>query len=159
MMIYPRSRLLLLTIPLFLLGGCTSVGQMTDQSLPDHRPTDFTLGVVVFGDEDSPGVEHRPARYIVDADGYLRASVGAGSSPSTYPKITRRLSREQLNAVWSMLEGLDLGEPSGDGAVDGGGGRDYLIELRSLGSSRSWSADDSAGDFVGFLAGLAWIRE
>jgi hypothetical protein len=156
MMIYPRSRLFLLTIPLFLLGGCTSVGQMADQSLPDRRPADFTLGVVVYGDEDSPGVEHRSARYIIDADGYLRASVGSGSSPSTYPKITRRLSRSQLDEVWSMVEGLNLGEPGGDGS-DGAG--EYLIELRSLGTSRSWNANDSAGDFVGFLAGLAWIRE
>ncbi len=150
---FSPALVLLLACVLFALGGCVSQGAM---HLPDRRPGDFTLGVVVYGDEDAPGVEHRPARYIVDADGYLRASVGSGSSPSTYPKITRRLSRAQLDEVWSMIEGLDLGEPIADGAVlmDG-----YLIEIRSAGTSRAWAADASAADFVGFLAGLAWIRE
>lgn len=149
----------MLAVVVLWLGGCTSAGQMTDQqsnqTLPDRRPADFTLGVVVFGSQDSAMVINRSARYIVDAAGNLRASVGAGSDAGTYPKITRRLSSEQLDQIWSMIEDLELGEPiAGEAMSDGG----YLIEIRSAGTSRSWVVDDSAA-VVRLLAELAWIRE
>lgn len=143
-----------LAISLFWLGGCSSSGQMV---LPDRRPADFTLGVVVFGDSDAEDVSSRSARYIVDASGYLRASVGAGSDAATYPKITRRLSGEQLDQIWAMVDGFEFGEPITDEAMPGAG---YLIEIRSLQTSRAWVVDyESAGAFVELLAELAWIRE
>jgi len=147
----------MLAVVAFWLGGCTSAGQMTDQPLPERRPADFTLGVVVFGDEDAGDVSSLSARYIVDAAGNLRASVGAGSDAGTYPKITRRLSGEQLDLIWSMVEGLELGDPiAGEAMLEDG----YLIEIRSGQTTRSWVVDDeSAGVVVGLLAELAWIRE
>ncbi len=147
----------MLAVAAFWLGGCTSAGQMTDQALPEHRPADFTLGVVVFGDADAGDVSSLSARYIVDAAGNLRASVGAGSDASTYPKITRRLNSEQLDRIWSMVEGLELGEPIAGEAMSEDG---YLIEIRSGQMSRAWVVEDgSAGAVVGLLAELAWIRE
>ncbi len=148
----------MLAVVAFWLGGCTSAGQqMTDQTLPERRPTDFTLGVVVFGDEAAGDVSSLSARYIVDAAGNLRASVGAGSDAGTYPKITRRLSSEQLDQIWSMVEGLELGDPIAGEAMPEDG---YLIEIRSGQRSRAWVVeDDSAGAVVGLLAELAWIRE
>ena len=146
---------------LFWLGGCASAGQMTgqqsSQTLPERRPADFTLGVVVYGDTDAEGVAFRSARYIVDAAGNLRASVGAGSDAGTYPKITRRLRSEQLDEIWSMVEGLELGEPiAGEVLLEAG----YLIEIRSGEVSQAWVVEDgSAGAVVGVLAELAWIRE
>jgi len=147
----------MLAVAAFWLGGCTSAGQMDDRALPDRRPADFTLGVVVFGDEDAGDVSSLSARYIVDAAGNLRASVGAGSDAGTYPKITRRLSSEQLDLIWSMVEGLELGEPIAGEAMPEAG---YLIEIRSGQTSQSWVVEDgSAGVVVGLLAELAWIRE
>lgn len=130
---------------------------MTDQALPDRRPADFTLGVVVFGDEDASDVSSLSARYIVDASGYLRASVGAGSDAATYPKITRRLNEEQLDQIWSMVKGFELSEQSTNETMlmDG-----YLIEIRSEQTSQAWIVEDgSAGVVVDLLADLAWIRE
>ncbi len=145
-----------ISIVLALLAGCSTTS-MTHQPLPDRRPADFTLGVVVFGDADAGDVSSLSARYIVDAAGNLRASVGAGSDAGTYPKITRRLSGEQLDEIWSMVDGLALGEPIAGEARPTDG---YLIEIRSRQTSRAWVVEDgSAGAFVGLLAELAWIRE
>ena len=155
-----RFRLLplfVLAVVVLWLGGCTSAGQMTGQALPERRPADFTLGVVVFGSQDSAMVINRSARYIVDAAGNLRASVGAGSDAGTYPKITRRLSGEQLDLIWEKVDGLELGEPIAGEAMPEDG---YLIEIRSGQTSRSWVVEDeSAGAVVGLLAEMAWILE
>ena len=167
----------LLASALFLLSGCHSVSQRT---LPDRRPGDFTLGVVVFGDEDASDVSSLSARYIVDAEGYLRASVGAGSNAETYPKITRRLSSEQLDKIWDMVNQLAL-EPVG-GLSNGRGwwhdvqspeqftaaditetpGQGYLIEIRSNGSTLAWESMIDLGSpttLIQMLAELAWIGE
>ena len=138
-----------------LLGGCSTTS-MTHQALPDRRPADFTLGVVVFGQADAQAVERRSARYIVDAAGNLRASVGDGSTAATYPKITRRLAAAQLDEIWGMVERLDLSEPIADEPMPTDG---YLIEIRAGQTSRAWVVDDSAAGIVGLLAELAWIRE
>lgn len=157
---YPRFRsisVLSLAVALFWLGGCTSAGLMTHEPLPEHRPADFTLGVVVFGDADAQSVSDWSARYIVDAAGNLRASVGAGSDAATYPKITRPLSEAQLDQIWGMIEGLELGEPITGEAMPADG---YLIEIRSGQMSRAWVVEDGTVEaFVGRLAELAWIRE
>lgn len=147
----------MLVVFAFWASGCASTAQMTDQALPDHRPADFTLGVVVFGSQDSATVINRSARYIVDAAGNLRASVGDGSDAETYPQITRRLSGEELDQIWSMIEDLALGDPIAGEVMPEAG---YLVEIRSEQMSRSWVAeDDSAGAVVKMLAELAWIRE
>jgi len=138
-----------------LLGGCSTTS-MTHQALPDRRPADFTLGVVVFGQADAQAVERRSARYIVDPAGNLRASVGDGSAAATYPKITRRLSAAQLDEIWSMVERLNLSEPIADEPMPTDG---YLIEIRAGQMSRAWVVDDSAAGVVGLMAELAWIRE
>jgi len=174
----------MLAVVSFWLGGCTSAGQMTDpqsnQALPDRRPADFTLGVVVFGHEDASDVSSLSARYIVDAAGNLRASVGAGSDAGTYPKITRRLSSEQLDEIWDMLKKLAL-EPSGGGSNGRGRwfpvqspeqftaaditetpGQGYLVEIRSNGSSMAWESMIDLGSpttLIQMLAEMAWIRE
>lgn len=175
----------MLAVVAFWLGGCTSAGQMTDQqsnqTLPEHRPADFTLGVVVFGDEDASDVSSLSARYIVDAAGNLRASVGAGSDAGTYPKITRRLSSEQLDLIWekgsNLINSTRHGGGTGTGfwtavqapeeftredfnAVELGGG--YLLEIRANGKLMAWESYMFLGGPTGFvemLAELAWIRE
>ncbi len=184
MMIHSRFRFLFFSLALGMLwialvgfSGCATTGSM---SLPEHRPADFTLGVVVFGDDDASDVSHLSARYIVDAAGNLRASVGAGSSARTYPPIIRQLSDEQLDEIWekgsTMIRNRHAG---GSGAGSGfwtevdspeqfdrddfstpGGG--YLLEIRANGKLQAWESYMFLGgptSFVDTLADLAWIRE
>jgi len=168
---------LLLACALFLLGGCSSSREMV---LPERRPADFTLGVVVFGDEDAGDVSSLSARYIVDAEGILRASVGEGSGALTYPKITRRLTDDQLEEIWDMLNQLAL-FPSGGGSNGRGQwdivqsperfspedfteaqGEGYLVEIRSDGTYMAWESMIDLGSpttLVQMLAELAWIRK
>lgn len=109
-----------------LIGGCAARGGLGDGSPPAARPDDFVLAVTVY-DQPSDQPVHttrtsdlpralRPARYIVEADGVLRASLGAAASPSVFPPMTRRLSEDQLNTLWTLT--LDTGvfdeEPPGE---------------------------------------------
>lgn len=183
MMIHSRFRFLFFSLALGMLwiapiwiSGCTTTGSM---SLPEQRPADFTLGVVVFGDDDASDVSHLSARYIVDAAGNLRASVGAGSSARTYPPIIRQLSDEQLDEIWEKGTSLITSTRNGGGigtgkwtevdspeqfdrddfsAPDGG----YLLEIRANGKLQAWESYMFLGgptSFVDTLADLAWIRE
>jgi len=140
-----------------LLLGCVSQSSMSNFTFQDHRPADFTLGVVVFGDEQAREVSNLSARYIVDAEGNLRASIGDGSNAGTYPKITRRLSSEDLDRIWTSIEELELGDPiTYRGSLDSG----YLIEIRATHTIRVWESNqESAAGFVNLLADLAWIGE
>lgn len=57
----------------------------------------------------------RPARYIVEADGALRAAVGPGADANTFPGRTRQLSPAQFDALWRTLRQsglLDADNPS-----------------------------------------------
>ena len=163
-----------------LLAGCSAVPVREVGDLPEQRPSDFTLGVVVFGSADAEDVSSLSARYIVEAAGNLRASVGSGSSGATYPKITRRLNDEQLDDVWDMVNQLAL-HPSGGGSNGRGRwflvqspeqfsasdvtetpGRGYLVEIRSDGTYMAWESMIDLGSpttLVQMLAELAWIRK
>ena len=106
-------------------------------------------------------VINRSARYIVDAAGNLRVSVGDGSSSSTYPPIIRPLSREQLDLIWNMVNAMD---PEQYRNVRGKSG--YFerlgteIEVRSEQKNERWFVtDESADELIQQLADLAWIRE
>jgi len=128
---------------------------------PDHRPTDFTLGVVVVGSEDSELVINRSARYIVDAAGYLRVSVGDGSSSSTYPPIIRPLSSEQLDRIWELVNSIDREQsrniPGKTGFYERFGTE---IEVRSQERNDRWFViDESTDRLIEQLAELAWIQE
>ena len=88
------------------ISGCAS-GPV---DIPDHRPGDFRLGVVVMvPEESSPAVNQArsiDARYIVESSSVLRASFGAGSTLDTYPGYTRRLNSSQMDALWFMARKL-----------------------------------------------------
>ncbi len=151
----------LLLVALFGLGGCVSSGSINRPDHPDHRPTDFTLGVVVVGSEDAELVINRSARYIVDAAGYLRVSVGDGSSSSTYPRIIRPLSSEQLDLIWELVNAMDPVQSQNIPGKTGFYERMRTeIEVRSQERNNRWFVtDDSADDLIQQLADLAWIRE
>ncbi len=91
-----------------LLTGCSATGSLDADSAPD----DFVLGVTVY---DLPSAEpvsstdtsrlpraQRPARYVIEADGVLRASFGTAASPAYFPPMTRRLTPEQIDHLWAL---------------------------------------------------------
>jgi hypothetical protein len=99
--------LLLAGIGLLLVGcGSSTPNQRLIRALEQNPflPRNFTLGVTVVGEGDPSDPAFRPARYIVEADGLLRAAVGPGASPSTFPPVTRRLDDSQLTTLWAMVE-------------------------------------------------------
>jgi len=147
-----------LLVALFGLGGCASSGSI---NRPDQRPTDFTLGVVVVGSEDAELVINRSARYIVDAAGDLRVSVGDGSSSSTYPPIIRPLSREQLDLIWELVNETEAEHALNTRSRTGFSKRLRTeIEVRSQQKNDRWFVtDDSADNLIQQLADYAWIRE
>lgn len=85
--------------------------------LPERAPADFTLGVTVLSpavtaeEIDAAARAERPARYIVEPDGVLRAAIGAGASPRVYPGETRRLTAEQVERVWRLVAASGILEP------------------------------------------------
>lgn len=149
------------------LGGCASAPELV---LRGDRPGDFTLGLVVYHDQAWDDAAQRPARYIVEPDGTLRASVGDGSAPLTHPPITRRLGQAQLDALWATARSL-APTPQQDKASDElvrspetyapPRGAGYLVEVRSRDSQGAWAlapSDENARALAAQLAELAWVR-
>jgi len=162
-------RITLLTLLAAMLWGCAPGPVRGSSALPEHRPSDFTLGLVVFGEEEAINPETRSARYIIEPDGKFRASFGAGSDALTYPPITRMLDERTLEHAWSKLQSLQLDQspwqPSHAPELEHrqrGSAKGYLLELRSGVRDQSWSTPidtQSAQSLAQWLAGLAWIQE
>lgn len=114
----------------------------------------------------------RAARYIVEPDGLLRASVGPGSGTSTFPPPMRHLSAGQVAELWTLVHRAGYLEqgPSTQSAdaetvetavsrptamiyVAGNEGRRSLVVPLESASGTATRA------LVDRLAELAWIRE
>jgi len=152
-----------------LLASCSTSSERDPIELPKQRPSDFTLGIVVFGDPDAETIETRSARYIIEPDGTLRASFGEGSDGLTYPPMTRRVDDSTLDAIWDRVRSMDL---DGDDwrlvqapeqfHTEMGSNRGYLMEIRSDVSFSAWStaADTrSIQTLTRELASLAWVTD
>lgn len=152
-----------------VLASCSTTSERGPAELPEQRPSDFTLGVVVFGDPGADSVEMRSARYIIEPDGALRASFGEGSDGLTYPPMTRRVDDSTLDAIWDRVRSMDL---DGDDwrlvqapeqfHTEMGSNRGYLMEIRSDVSFSAWStaADTrSIQTLTRELASLAWVTD
>lgn len=160
---------LLVLTPMAVLASCAATAERGSIELPEHRPSDFTLGIVVFGDPDADAIEQRSARYIVEPDGTLRASFGEGSDGLTYPPFTRLLDGATLDSIWDRVRSMDLG---GEGwrSVQApeayhaamGSNRGYLLEVRSDVTFSAWSTDADSQQvrtLTRELASLAWVTD
>ncbi len=98
----------------FCLVGCTA--PKVDRQAYVAVPPDFGLDIVTIGaDREAGWAELTPeeqeslprpllsARFIVDADGTLRAATGPGCREETYPAIVRTLSRAQMLELWRTV--------------------------------------------------------
>jgi hypothetical protein len=152
-----------------VLASCSTSSERDTIAFPEQRPSDFTLGVVVFGDLESTEPAIRSARYIIEPDGTLRASFGEGSDGLTYPPITRRVDDSTLDAIWDRVRSMDL---EGDDwrfvqapeqfHAEMGSNRGYLLEVRSEVSFSAWSTGmdtPSMRLLTRELASLAWVKD
>ncbi|MEM7622058.1 MAG: hypothetical protein AAF235_02525 [Planctomycetota bacterium] len=108
--------LAVLCASLVVCGGCRASGP-----LPETRPTDFALHVLVSGpfaagtgSETSVVRERatdsgaalpaglRPASYIAEPDGRLRAHFGSGAAEAGLPPIARLLSPEERSELYAL---------------------------------------------------------
>lgn len=160
------SALILLALASVRMLGCSAAERF---ELPDAPPSDFVLAATVFTpaatDKDQPASV--PARYIVEPDGTLRAAIGAGSSPTTYPRATRTLTSAQFDQLWTLTRAIDL---DGDGArainspeifTPPGDTGVVLIELRADETQQGFAfpADHpQTRALIEALADLAWVR-
>ncbi len=165
--------LFMLIGPGFTLGACGS----TPAPIPQQRPGDFRLGVVVMTDDDTDeqnkddsemlatNLTGGDARYIVDASAVLRASFGSGSSLEVFPGFTRRLNIDQMDAIWKMarnllehndhLVAMHAGQPQSMVELTSG----TIIEIHMNAEDRVYvfePSDQQAAAIVDALAALAW---
>jgi hypothetical protein len=134
-------------------------------------PADFALGVTVLGSADAPRQARalRPAQYLVEADGTFRVAIGAGVEPTTYPPRVRRLSRRQVERLWSLVDAAGYNEPAHAAGItnveafrptprDGWA----IIDITARGDRQAlginMEQDENAARLTEELAGLAWIR-
>lgn len=174
-----RRALLALAGVAGLVAGA-SCGSASKAEAYGARPADFTLAATVFSPvTDAAQAEAlarplRPARYIIEADGVLRAAVGPGASTETYPPQTRRLNEAQLDGLWRLVTDGGVLE---EGSVARVGNPDTYVPPRgrtvaliavSHGGRRETVAaplDRAGADaaaaarLVDRLAALAWLRE
>jgi hypothetical protein len=157
-----------------LVGACASRPAQTGSG-EAGMPADFAIAIAV-----PPGLEvesagrrsplTRPAYYMLDADGVLRASLGPPRFDSPPPPRVRTLSREQVESVWRGLEGAgvlspaSVGDPVGDasqGVADRAGvgvwwsarGRRRSLLLAPRADS---AASVAIARTIDRLRGLAW---
>lgn len=156
------------------LAGCRASPKVPVEAL-DEPPRDFALAVTVvspLGDDAERAL--RPAKYIVEADGVLRASVGPGSNTETFPPRTRQLTPRQHDQLWRAVRETGLLAPDhparvGDPSVVPPNPRrpGATIFVAAEGQRRYWlvALDEQDPDAAGVrllidrLASLAWVTE
>lgn len=150
-----------------------------DPATIEARPPDFSVAAAVLApSEGAPGPRPprslRPGRYIVDCDGVLRASVGAGSGPATFPAQTRQLTHAQMERLWDLTRESALFGPDSGAHIDNPAWADpdpsrsiAVLEASFLGKraavrvplDRDSAEAIAAEEIVDTLADLAWVRE
>jgi hypothetical protein len=90
----------------FALGGCASTARTQAVDPVGAVPGDLWIEVVVTpgrGVVDRARVEERPARFVLLPDGSMHGETDVLPEERVRPARVRRLAREQLSEVWSML--------------------------------------------------------
>lgn len=163
-----------------LLPACGSGPvAVTEPMLPSDPPDDFALAVTIFAPEvDADAISAlprsvRPARYVVEPDGVLRAAIGPGADADVFPAQTRRLTDRQRAQLWRLVrdQGLLATNHPARIATDrtylsSPDRRAVLVEIAGAEQRRYLElyADDRASDpavavaLTDRLAELAWLR-
>jgi hypothetical protein len=163
-----------------MLGACSSAPRMPPppEPPPDERPDDFVLAATVLTPPEARlsrlPRSLRPARYIVEPGGMLRASVGPGASTTTYPGETRQLTPREFDALWREVRSSNLLSPGNPARVNDPeaiarssdrataliyiGYADHRVTLRII-LDRSTPESVTGERLIDDLAELSWIRD
>ena len=164
------------------LPGCSSTPRPLPEPepvvLPDTTPEDFALSITVVGpssaetDIDSLPRAERPARYLVEPDGVLRAAIGPGATPRVYPRQTRQLDQAQVQRLWRLVGETGLLEPTTLTRIDNTeiffpqrSRPTALVYIRQQGTGSHFAVrlpvgdaeSPAVGQLIDELAGLAWV--
>lgn len=139
-------------------------------------PSDFSLGVTVFGGTGTAArvqaqavAARRPARYVLEPGRVLRAASGPDLNARTVPPIVRSLSPEQVADVYAIARSAGLLVPRHGATVPtpanysppaGRTGGTTLISYTSGGRQASLAlpaGDAAVRPLVERLAALAWF--
>lgn len=168
-----------LLILVFALAACGSTPRKIEsvsRPLPDERPEDLSMAATVFAPRVAlPDVElpraFMPGRYIIEADGVLRA--GQGDGPA-FPRRVRQLTPRQSDQLWRLVRDsglLDEANPNRvsdpDSLVRSGDRTTALLYIAYAGNratvrvamDRSNADAFAAERIVDQLAELAWVKD
>lgn len=112
------------TLVLSACGSLTPAESRVREEAPDvgRVPPDFAVSVTLLlpGDVPSPGAPTwvRPAWYVVEADGRLRAREGVRRPTATLPPLVRQLRYEDVRELWSTVRAGGLSEDANADVVD-----------------------------------------
>jgi len=102
---------LLLALPMALtaLPACSTLRSPEPDTNPQalRAPEDFCLSLTMLEGEPGSGPTE-PAWYIVEPDGILRAASGSRTAFSPMPPTVRRLSRPQVDALYTICSQAGL---------------------------------------------------
>ena len=146
-------------------------------------PDDFWVSATVLGPVRTGSATQllarglRPGRYVVEPDRGLRVSLGTGAMETTFPPLTRTLTRGEFTELWSLVNSaglLDARHPNaakGNGAIDPetiegktvyvltahARGRHELVILEVEPECGEWCA--RAKGVVEWMGGKAWMKD
>lgn len=89
------------------LAGC----QTQPRAAPEQAPPDFSLIYCVHVPQGSSHPSYG-AVYIVEPCGTFRAATGPGCTINTFPEPSAKLSREQVQHIYSLIHHAGLTDPS-----------------------------------------------
>jgi hypothetical protein len=95
--------------------------------VPEARPTDLMVAATVLPPmREGEVVETaawprslRASRFVIEADGWLRAAQGAETKGGAFPARTRWLSGREMDELWRQLAGSGLLARDAPGRVEG----------------------------------------
>lgn len=164
-------------------GGCAGSGGDVVEGRAAMPPDDFWVSVTVLGPVRTASAANalarglRPGRYVVEPDRGLRVSLGTGAMETTFPPLTRALTRGEFTELWSLVNGaglLDTGHPNaakGNGAIDPEtieGKTVYVMTAHANGRREMviLEVDPECGEWCGkakgvveWMGGKAWMKE
>jgi hypothetical protein len=123
-----RSTLLMLApaVAAVVLAACSSsrpIPAAAEPIPPDDRPADFVLAATVHSPESMSKARLprslQPARYVVEADGVLRAAVGGAAQTTTFPGRTRQLTPREFDALWRLVRESGLLDSQNVARIEG----------------------------------------
>ncbi|MFG0306220.1 MAG: hypothetical protein ACF8Q5_08410 [Phycisphaerales bacterium JB040] len=116
-----RYPTLLTTILIACLGACS-----TPRPARDTVPPAFEASLTVLHDRGEPVPDDAgplaPARFVVEADGWLRAGRGTGVSRATLPPRVRRLPTDDRDRLWELVRQSGLLDPNDPVRIASGNG-------------------------------------